>query len=94
VSDYDEGEVFEINWRVHGHANAALIAYYHQRIDVFLHRWEDTGEWCLLADQSWLDEHEDGDGSESAEYVRAYVEGVSVDPDDVFAHPRIDPVEE
>lgn len=94
MSEHDEGDVFPIDWRVHGHVNAAMIAYYHQRVDVFLHQWDDTGEWCLLVDQDWLDEHEDGEGSASADYVRAELEGVSVDPEDVFAHPRVDAVEE
>lgn len=90
---YEEGEVFTINWRVIGNENPAEIAYYHQKVDVFLHQWEDTGEWCLLASQEWLNDHEDGEGSAHAEYARAYVEGVSVDPDDVYAHPRVDSVE-
>lgn len=99
------GEPFTIKWRVHGHVNSAEIAYYHIEIDVFLLKYD--GEDCarILATQKWLDANEWADpmnrirrgestfGAESAEYVRAYVEGTRVDPLDVYAHPRIDPVD-
>lgn len=99
------GEPFTIKWRVHGHVNAAMIAYYHIEIEVFLLQYD--GEDCarLLATQEWLDRNIEADpmnrirrgestfGAESAEYVKAYVEGTRVDPLDVYDHPRVDPVD-
>lgn len=78
------GEVFTINWRVHGHVNSAAIYYFHKEIDVFLHRFDD-GELALLVDQDWLDEADEHD----REYARAHVDGVPV-PDDPFEHQRVD----
>lgn len=91
---FEPGEVFTINWRVIGHANEAQIGYYHQPVDVFLHYFPDTDEWVILVDEEWLRNDQGGEGSESAEYARSYIEGTVVDPDNIYQHTRIDPIED
>lgn len=86
----EEGEPFKIDWRVHGNVNAAEIAYYHQRVEVFMISHHDEDVTRIYATQEWLDENEGGKGTENAEYARAYVEGTVVNPDDPFDHIRID----
>lgn len=88
---YESERPFWIRWRVHSLGNRAVQPFYHIDVRVFIHRWEDTCEYAILADQGWLDAHENDLGAESAEYVKSYLDGTVVKPGHVFEHPRIDP---
>jgi hypothetical protein len=86
----EPGEPFRIDFRAYSGGNAAVQPYYTVPAEVFIHYFEDTDEHVILVTQGWFDDHEDDDGARSSEWARYHIDGTTVDPDDVFAHDRID----
>lgn len=69
----EPGEPFRIDFRAYSGGNPAVQPYYHVPAEVFVHHFEDTDEHVILTTQGWLDDHEDADGAESAEWARAII---------------------